>query len=378
MIKVNWINIQGFRSFGKELQNIKLNPKISVIWGANSQGKTSFSEAIEFLLTGQISRKILLSSTQDEFADSLKNAFISDKTDIYVEAEFQNSESRIFKVKRTLIQDYGKKNDCSSTLEINDLLATENDLVKLGVPLFQQPMPASILMQHALSYLFSARPQDRSSYFKALLEVTDLDEFRNSVLEAFKSICVTPRWRYIDKLESILRIDPFSSHLKINSESKQTKESIRSSFIRMLDQLIEESKFNASFEQKIEHLKDQLISIQKKVFPIHLLGESKVTPFNSMGQGIWDELEIYYDHAKKTTELTKRLAPIFQELLELEYVSEAKSDIDCPVCNIKDSLTLDRINEIKHVIFDSKKYIDSRHNARRRSWIDRPESFKGI
>jgi hypothetical protein len=38
-----------------------------------------------------------------------------------------------------------------------------------------------VLAQHTLGYLFPAKPQDRTGYFKALLEVTDLDEFRNAV-----------------------------------------------------------------------------------------------------------------------------------------------------------------------------------------------------
>src|SRR3546814_20962261 len=36
--------------------------------------------------------------------------------------------------------------------------------------------------------MFSARPQDRASYFKALLEVTDLADFRNQVAAIEKDI----------------------------------------------------------------------------------------------------------------------------------------------------------------------------------------------
>jgi hypothetical protein len=38
-----------------------------------------------------------------------------------------------------------------------------------------------VLAQHTLSHIFSVRPQDRATYFKALLEITDLDDVRNDI-----------------------------------------------------------------------------------------------------------------------------------------------------------------------------------------------------
>jgi recombinational DNA repair ATPase RecF len=70
------ICIQGFRSFGKARQVIDPAPSISVLWGGNSQGKTTFAEAVEFLLTGQIARRELSASAKDEFAEALRNAHI--------------------------------------------------------------------------------------------------------------------------------------------------------------------------------------------------------------------------------------------------------------------------------------------------------------
>jgi recombinational DNA repair ATPase RecF len=70
------IELQGFRSFGNVQQFLDLASSVSTLWGGNSQGKTSFVEALEFLFTGQIARRELLASTKDEFAEALRNAHI--------------------------------------------------------------------------------------------------------------------------------------------------------------------------------------------------------------------------------------------------------------------------------------------------------------
>ena len=48
-------------------------------------------------------------------------------------------------------------------------------------------------------YVFSARPQDRASCFKALLEVTDLEDFRNQVAALDEDIAA-PANPLIEKL----------------------------------------------------------------------------------------------------------------------------------------------------------------------------------
>ena len=179
--RIQKIEIQGFRAFGREMQTLDLNSSIAMVWGPNSQGKTSLAEAFEFLLTGQISRRELMASSQDEFADALRNAHMPPTAEVFVRAEIMASDSSIHTVRRSLAADYSKKQGCQTTLEIDGRTASEHDLASVGIVLSQPPLRAPVLAQHTLAYLFSARPQDRASYFKALLEVTDLEAFRNAV-----------------------------------------------------------------------------------------------------------------------------------------------------------------------------------------------------
>src|SRR5688572_27232345 len=156
MPRINCLEVQGFRAFGPDVQKLDFSSPIAVVWAPNSQGKTSLAEAFEFLLTGSIVRRELSASTQDEFADSLRNAHLPDTTPVYVAAEIIGSDGKPHQLKRTLKEDYGKKSSCVSILEIDGAPAGPTQLAALGLVLSQPPLAAPILMQHTLGYLFSA------------------------------------------------------------------------------------------------------------------------------------------------------------------------------------------------------------------------------
>ena len=180
--RIRNIKIQGFRSFGSESQEADLNAPIAVFWGPNSKGKSSFAEAIEFLLTGKIVRREILSSRQDEFADALRHAHLNSHRESFVEATIKPADDGpVCKIKRVLDKDYSKLGECKTTLFVDGKAVSEDALSDIGFVLFQPPLSAPVLSQHTLTYLFTVKPSDRSYYFKALLEVTDIDEFREAV-----------------------------------------------------------------------------------------------------------------------------------------------------------------------------------------------------
>jgi recombinational DNA repair ATPase RecF len=76
--RITRIELQGFRSFGQSRQILDLPDSVAALWGGNSQGKTSFAEALEFLLTGQIARRELLASAKDEFIEAIRNCLACD------------------------------------------------------------------------------------------------------------------------------------------------------------------------------------------------------------------------------------------------------------------------------------------------------------
>ena len=75
--RIKSLSVRGFRAYGAAVQTLNLQTDIAVVWGPNSTGKTSLAEAFEFLLTGSIARRELMASSQDEFADALRNAHLA-------------------------------------------------------------------------------------------------------------------------------------------------------------------------------------------------------------------------------------------------------------------------------------------------------------
>jgi chromosome segregation ATPase len=140
--RIKKLEIFGFRSFGRKGQTLEFPPLLATVWGPNSQGKTSLAEAIEFLLTGQIVRRMLMASSQDEFADALRNAHLPASSKPFVQATVISPDGLPRTIRRTLKTDYGKRQDCETILEIDGKAADDADLTSLGIVLSQPPLTA--------------------------------------------------------------------------------------------------------------------------------------------------------------------------------------------------------------------------------------------
>ena len=211
-VRLNSLTLQGFRCF-RSSQTLDLSAPVCAVLASNSQGKTSLAEGVEFLLTGEIVRRQLMASAQDEFADSLRNVHLSPQDPVYVEASLLCADGIGRTVRRTLVRDYGRGNNpnCETKLEIAGQPATDADLAAHGCVLSPPPLRAPVLAQHTLGYLFSARPQERAEYFRALLEVTDLEELRATAasLEAEAKPADTPAWTKLSAASAVSELKPF-------------------------------------------------------------------------------------------------------------------------------------------------------------------------
>lgn len=355
--RINKIEVQGFRAFGQKVQTLDLPSPIAAIWGPNSQGKTSLAEAFEFLLTGQIVRRELMASGQDEFANALRNAHLPADTEVFIQAEIMGRDGEPYTLKRTLKVDYGKKQDCQTTLEINGKTATETDIQALGIALLQPPLRAPVLAQHTLGYLFSARPQDRANYFKALLEVTDLDTFRNTVaaLDADLKPSSDP---LIIKLAVASAVPEATPHLNNLQAKAQTLEKINQAFAATVDALIKASG-NAvpdSFPERIAKLEDILAEKRAKTFPLKAFNKKPWPPWVAPTIEQHGKVKTYLTERAKVNDKTRRLTNLYSEALALSPITEAKTAIDCPLCESEDSLTPTRIAFIRERVKDTENF----------------------
>ncbi len=129
------LSVKGFRVFGAAEQTLNLPVDIAVVWGPNSKGKTSLAEAFEFLLTGSITRRELMASSQDEFANALRNAHLAAGEEVYIAARITAADGTAHVIKRVLTGDYAKKKDCMSRIDIDGATSAEADMEKLGIAL---------------------------------------------------------------------------------------------------------------------------------------------------------------------------------------------------------------------------------------------------
>jgi len=292
--RIRSLTVQGFRSYGLSAQTLNLSAAIAVVWGPNSKGKTSLAEAFEFLLTGRISRRELMASSQDEFADALRNAHIAEDGEVFVAACIVTADDSAHEVKRILTADYGKRQDCDSRLEIDGATASEDDLVRLGISLSQPPLRAPVLAQHTLAYIFSVRPQDRATYFKTLLEVTDLDQLGNDISERSEDLA-PPDDPLLVKFDTCTHIPAVKDTLEELARALPGLATFEGSLSEGASALIV-----SVGEEPLETLPERLTALERiladrrsKTFPVRGFERRELAGWNAPAEETWTRIETY-------------------------------------------------------------------------------------
>jgi hypothetical protein len=353
---IKQIEVQGFRAFGKSAQFLAFNSLIACVWGPNSQGKTSLAEAIEFLLTGQIVRRELLASAQDEFADALRNVHMPKDLPVYVQATIAANGKSYF-VKRTLSADYGKKQDCQSILEIDGKAATEADLAMLGIVLSQPPLQAPVLAQHTLGYLFSARPQDRATYFRALLEVADLEAFRAAVAK-LDAVTKPPESPLVAKLTQAVLIAVATKLLQPLLNKMPSAAEIATAIDGALATILtaEGQTMPTTHADRVAAVAALLAEKRTRTFPVKGFDKAAFAKWSPAFNGPFLALTTYLTERAKVDAAVRRLAAFFAEALALPHVADASHPLDCPLCAAKDALTPARIAFIRAGVKDTEAF----------------------
>lgn len=87
-MKIKRITIQGFRGFN-EKQTIDLHDQLTLLYAPNSYGKTSISEALEWLLYG-ITSKVEKALSTEEYKGSYRNLHLNESEPSFVNVVFLN------------------------------------------------------------------------------------------------------------------------------------------------------------------------------------------------------------------------------------------------------------------------------------------------
>lgn len=176
-MKLRRLTIAGFRGFNLE-RSIDFHERLTVIAAPNSHGKTSISEALEFLIYGATSKVEKADSSKEEYKNSYRNRHFPKDKPSYVEASFSIAHDGEQKLRVELDA------DGITTRRFVD-----------GAPVEIWPFHATLdtaarpfVLQHALKYLLLVSPSDRFQGFARLIGLNEVD----GTFQAILGLCTKP------------------------------------------------------------------------------------------------------------------------------------------------------------------------------------------
>lgn len=173
-VRLSSLQPRFFRGFRDEETPISLEADLVVIEGRNSSGKTSLSEAIEWVLTGALSRRTSGQyGNARELADCIANEFKPTDEHTSVELRLKVDDQPLV-LKRILRKDYSStaSDEPESEFFVDGEVCTKHDEILLRERIFAGVHP--ILMQHNLRSFVHDDPTSRRQYFERLLQIDEL------------------------------------------------------------------------------------------------------------------------------------------------------------------------------------------------------------
>lgn len=362
MPRLKWVEICGLRSFGIE-QALIFDADVALIWGGNSQGKTSVAEAIEFLLSGTVVRPAMLGGAKNEFDRSLRNAYHPAGEPTVVRAGIEDRDGHERRVERELTSDFGRGQDCASRLTIDGVKV--EDLSSIGIVLAEPPLRAPVLFQHSIRYALSAAPSDRLTYFKALFEIGDLDALADALKATIDALPEPPVAR-----ESDLRTcstdpviapvigDPF--HERVLTEpmlSERLGNACRAGIAALSEAVTDEG---ASLDELRDRLRSEVDRVQQGRFDLTAWRPGQAV------QGPESDLAACraYDEATASVDReVEQLRALYEAVLKVPAYEHLEHGVPCPVCD-DGTLTPERLVVLREEVVAGTDLRDRQSAAR--------------
>lgn len=169
------IRPQHFRGYRALAQTFDLSGTLVVIEGRNSAGKTSLAEALEWLFTGQLQRRLdQEQGNSKELADCIQSQVRPAGAETFVEAVFGKEDGTTIAVRRTLVTDYGEASTsrCVSRVTMDGTEVSAAQAERFFNEHFAGVPP--LLMQHTLRHFVHSGPTQRREYFERLLSMNEI------------------------------------------------------------------------------------------------------------------------------------------------------------------------------------------------------------
>lgn len=347
-MRIKSLAVQGFRAFGLDSQRMDLEHDLAVIWAANSQGKSSIAEAVEFLLTGTISRRALHGGARAEFEGCLRNVHLDQESPVFVEATFEGPTKGERILRRELVDDFTANRDCTTRLVLDGEEIGGVDA--LGIPLSEPPLRAPVLMQHSLRYPLAASPKDRAKYLKAVLDLTDLDEVRNRIKGLGRDIddLETPTLQLLARCRTH---DNLADHLEPLAAGAPNREAVELCLMKTMASVMfphSTESDEPTFDEVRTAFLEELETRQAETFPTTDLDATADLPAAPD-----PELDVLSEHADAIAGVQRdvhRLHKLFEAVLDLPETGDAEEPVQCPVCGTEDAFTPERRDALQRTL----------------------------
>lgn len=362
MMRLKRLEVVGFRAFGAVRQVLELEKDLAIVYAPNSHGKTSLAEAVEFLLTGGTSRRELVGSAVREFADALRNAHLAPGQDVEIRATIQGADGSSHIVERKLVADYSAKGNCTSSLTIDGRAA--ESVAELGIALSQPPLAAPVLMPHGLRYVIQLEPTQRTTYFKMLLEMADLDEVRRQIA-GLSTVLTAATEAVLAKLDACKSNPVFGAAL---SRCGTSLSSVRAALAEALRLAAgSPADFPEDLDATVGYLRALMAEKQAAAFPIDSIRPGPAPSWTTPPPSALDDVLAYHRLIATIDADVSRIERLYSSLLEIPAYKDLKPPAvtKCPVCKTEDALTGARIEEIRTTLKSSAGVAAAREKANR-------------
>lgn len=169
-MKITKLTIRGFRGFNEQ-QSMPLDSNVILIYGLNGSGKSSFTEALEWLFFGEISRQRLSRCRSEyQYEEYLKNLFYKEAGNPFVEIEGIINGKNI-KIKKEISTD-GEK------FFIDDKESPDLNALNLNLESYFRPM----LAQTEIKALVDSEQKDRWEQLSSILGQDELTNLRENLI----------------------------------------------------------------------------------------------------------------------------------------------------------------------------------------------------
>jgi hypothetical protein len=207
------LTVRNFRGFGPEAVPLNLDAELILFFGPNAYGKTSLSEAIEWLFYGTTKRRRRGDElNRTEYQGTFKNVHGGAPTEVVARVRLSDGSERtlIRRIEATAGQ-------AERTITLIDGVA--GDFAVLGLRAIEAIYP--IIAQHELQTFIHTKPRDRRDAISAALGLDELATLKTVLDGARRSFNATPPVAVTQARTTIRALAPGLAKLGATAEVAQ-------------------------------------------------------------------------------------------------------------------------------------------------------------